>query len=390
MAYRTAPIIMSGPGQRSLISSRYGARVFASPAAPAPPGTRVSPRVRDALDVVRALAACYVVAHHVAEAHTLPGRLALAFKFGQEAVLVFFLLSGFVIFANERDRAGDWRAYAWRRIRRIYPPLLFAMLVSSCVIAASGQWAALFSWRGLFGTLLALQDVAKLKPGVITDPYLLNYPLWSLSYELAFYAAFPLVMIAWRRWPLMTNVAVGASSCAAYALYVMQPNHFLLVGAYFLIWWSGAMVAAAYQRGARSIRAMPVTIGFLALLGTIAIIVTWRSGFTGRFDYPALMARHFLFALAIVVIGFGPMGRALVTLLQRGGIRLTGVAAISYGLYVLHYPLLVQSPLARTPLGFTVSLALLVLLAWWIERWLPLAWRAPGHAPGRRGAEAAG
>ncbi|QOC25498.1 hypothetical protein IC744_03750 [Microbacterium hominis] len=62
---------------------------------------KLLPQLRAGLDVARAATAVYVVLHHVVN---LPGPAGVIFSFGQEAVLIFFLLSGFVIFANERER----------------------------------------------------------------------------------------------------------------------------------------------------------------------------------------------------------------------------------------------------------------------------------------------
>jgi peptidoglycan/LPS O-acetylase OafA/YrhL len=57
------------------------------------------------------------------------------FKYGHEAVLFFFVLSGFVIhlrYARRITEQGiaakfDWAAFVWRRARRLYPPLLAAI-----------------------------------------------------------------------------------------------------------------------------------------------------------------------------------------------------------------------------------------------------------------------
>jgi peptidoglycan/LPS O-acetylase OafA/YrhL len=65
---------------------------------------KLSARLSASLDVARAIAACYVVLHHVANARGWSNGPGLVLRFGQEAVLIFFLLSGFVIFSNERTR----------------------------------------------------------------------------------------------------------------------------------------------------------------------------------------------------------------------------------------------------------------------------------------------
>ena len=187
--------------------------------------------------------------HHVAKAHGLLHGPGLILLFGQEAVIVFFLLSGFVIFNGEHRRALRPGGYYARRVRRIYPVLIAAMIVSTLVATDNGDLAARFDWRSLWGTLAGLQDIAAIKPGVIVDPYLDNLPLWSLSYELAFYLVFPPILMLWQRHPRATDHAVGIGCCLCYGLYALHPNHAALVGAYFMIWWSGAMAARAYLAG---------------------------------------------------------------------------------------------------------------------------------------------
>lgn len=333
---------------------------------------RLSPRVVAALDAARGLAAGYVVAHHVAQArHWADHGIGMALRFGQEAVLVFFLLSGFVIFANERRRALAPAGYYRRRVRRIYPVLVAAMGVSTLVALDDGRLARDFSPGGLVGTLAGLQDVAALKPGVIVDPYLGNMPLWSLSYELAFYAAFPLALAAWTRWPRATRHGVGLCACLAYALYVAVPGHFLLVGAYFLVWWAGAMAAGAWQAGARDARAVAIELGWLAGLCGVAAAAVAIVGWRGIGFYPALPLRHFLAAAVLLALLYAPAGRWLARRIAPWARPAAALASVSYGLYVLHYPLLVQWHRAQGPAGLAAALAVLVLLAWAVERRLP-------------------
>ncbi len=324
------------------------------------------------LDAARAFAAIYVVIHHVASARGLSHSWGLIFRFGQEAVLVFFLLSGFVMFANERDRACRPGGYCLRRLRRIYPPLIAAMIVSTLVALDNGDLTQGYSTAELLGTLFGLQDISFLKPGVIVDPYLGNDPLWSLSYELGFYALFPLVLVAWRRWPVVTNHLVGLICCLCYMGFALRPNHFALVGAYFLLWWCGAMTADAYLRGGRTVRAIGGVIVWLAILCLVAGLVAIGQGRgRGIGYYPWLPVRHFAFGLAVLLVFFGPFGATLSRLTVSRKRLFAAGASISYGLYVLHYPLLVDWNVARSAIGLTTAFVILLLLAWLVERQLP-------------------
>lgn len=271
------------------------------------------------LDAARACAACYVVLHHVANARGFSHGAGLFLRFGQEAVILFFLLSGFVIFANENVRALHPRGYFLRRVRRIYPVLLAAMLVSTIVFVADGEFGMRFSWLEFFGSLLALQDISALKPGVMVDPYLGNSPLWSLSYEVVFYAVFPYVLMQWRKQPQLVNHMVGGVCCALYVFFNLKPNHLLLVGAYFLIWWCGAMAANADMLGYRSVKGMLDSLLWLVALSGIAALMVFATGYHGLGVYPFLQLRHFAVAALMLVVLFSPFGKTLCTFALRGG-----------------------------------------------------------------------
>lgn len=325
----------------------------------------VSARTISLLNFARGGAATYVVLHHLANHHGWSSQGAgLLLRFGQEAVLVFFLLSGFVIFSNERDRVSPPFPYFWRRIRRIYPTLLVALLVSTAVAADNGSLSREFHVTELIGTLLGLQDISKLKPGVIVDPYLGNDPLWSLSYELAFYFAFPFVIWLWRRNSKVLEHGIGIVSCAAYIIYALAPNHLALVTSYFLVWWCGAAVAERYQRGHRSYRSLGAPLYWMVALCCVAGIVAIWTGPQSVGVYPVLPLRHFAVALALTVLLFSSCGAKLADLLLPAAPAASSLASISYGLYVLHFPLLVLWDRAQTIPGILLASVTLIYCAY--------------------------
>src|SRR2546430_5302423 len=113
------------------------------------------------LDTLRGLAALYVMLGHarwllwagyheyVASDGWVLGRILAVssgvFRFGHQAVLLFFLISGFCIHYRQAriiPAARDSRespppallniqSYAWRRFRRLYPPLLVALALTA-------------------------------------------------------------------------------------------------------------------------------------------------------------------------------------------------------------------------------------------------------------------
>jgi peptidoglycan/LPS O-acetylase OafA/YrhL len=330
---------------------------------------RVSARVVIGLNAARALAAFYVVAHHTL-VDVVPSPFNLILRFGQEAVILFFLLSGFVIYLNEHDRYRQTGGYVWRRLRRIYPPLVGALVISAVVFGINGWAIDADEFVRIASTLLALQDVSSLKPGVISDPAFGNVPLWSLSYEIAFYILFPIVMRTFEGRQTTATWAIGTFAAAAYVTFLVSPNHFSLVFAYFSIWWSGAMAAKAYLVDGITIRSMAQPI---AMLATVAVVATvgalsdTRS--IGSFGvHPLLEVRHFWFALLVVVLGTTSIAKLYADVASRSPGLWAWLASISYGVYVLHWPLMVQWSGAHSTGGLVLAFMFTVSIAYLIDR----------------------
>lgn len=343
--------------------------------------TQLSRRVQVGLDAARALAAIYVVLHHVAEKNQIENTFGVLVMFGQQAVVVFFLLSGFVIFANERQRALQPSGYYVRRLRRIYPMLIATLALSTILCLEDGTFRDKFSLAELFGTLAALQDLSKSKPGVIVDPFLGNGPLWSLSYEITFYLAFPWVLRLWARTPRRANHLIGATCCLLTVVYILAPNHFALVGAYFLSWWCGAMAANAYLDGQRRVRALAVPLGWLLAQCAIAAVAFGQFDFVSVNAFPCLLLQHFISAALLLVIFFGPAGEGFVELAALTPALWRFLASISFAIYLFHYPLLITWRAAGTVSGQIGAALLLVAVAIAVERFaLPLIPTRPSRS----------
>ncbi|WP_052257593.1 acyltransferase family protein [Leisingera sp. ANG-DT] len=322
------------------------------------------------LDFSRASAAIYVALHHVVKDFIGFDGLWNLFRFGQEAVLIFFLMSGFVIYASEHGRALDLRGYLFRRVRRIYPPLLVAFCVSAAVAQYNGTFAREFDWVNLGGNILALQDLAGLKPGTITEPFLANDPLWSLSYEVAFYLMFPAALLLLQIAPRAASHLIGLGAVACFAVYTVFPHHFLAVAAYFQIWWTGAMIAASYLKGGRSWATIGPAFWWLAVLTIAAAVNCAFAGIGKIWSYPVLPFRHFIVALVFVLVVFSRPGNRIIQTVALPRAATRYAASISYAVYLLHFPILIQWQVSHSPAGFAFSLVLLIVLSHATERWL--------------------
>jgi peptidoglycan/LPS O-acetylase OafA/YrhL len=135
-------------------------------------------------DAVRGFAASYVFAGHlVMNCFPRTARWTVLFLFGQEGVMLFFLLSGFVVmYSMETGADKSFGTYIGRRFFRIYPIFILALALS---YALAASWSV--DLKVLVGNLLMLQDFTDGKPGVLFGTFEGDLPLWSLSYEWWFY-----------------------------------------------------------------------------------------------------------------------------------------------------------------------------------------------------------
>ena len=134
------------------------------------------------LEALRGLAAFYVFIGHLARQclPNTPPALRFLLGFGQEAVMLFFLLSGFVIFCCRNRPNMTFREYFLRRFARIYP--IFVLGLALAYVASSieaHQWLGLH-FKDLAGNLLMLQDNnGAMREGTWFPPYMGGFSLWS-------------------------------------------------------------------------------------------------------------------------------------------------------------------------------------------------------------------
>lgn len=301
------------------------------------------------LEALRGLAAIYVVFHHA-----LPHKYYVSgfnlynfFRFGQEAVILFFMLSGFVIsysFAQSSDKS--FRQYFLKRFLRIYIPLACVFLLSFAIISHAAGNLINPELPSLLGNIFMLQDWAKVKPHTFFDPYLQNNPLWSLSYEWWFYMLFFPIAVFIKSSKLQDTV-VFSTCLLATVVYVFYPVFPVRVAMYFAIWWTGVVLANQYmQHGNVSIKALKLPLLSLTLIVAVLFADTIISLYSGQrllFGmHPVLELRHFSFALVTLVVAIR-WHRAGWPLFDSFIKPFAVLAPISYTVYILHVPIMTQS-----------------------------------------------
>lgn len=285
-------------------------------------------------------------------------------RMGHEAVVIFFVLSGFLVGGRgwERIQNGSMHveSYAIDRFSRIYPPLIAAILfyyITSCVIPGTP-----FSWGTAIGNLLNLQG--------ITCECLVS-PFWSLSYEVWFYIILGALAI-------LMQANGDRTKIMALMLFVSTVSVFVLglKMHYLFIWVMGAI--SYLYRPQRKNR----TVLLLSIFGFLASVLYWQfSKDTISFELAVegtnLKLLDLLMSLMACLliqqaILFEPQNR-ITRMIEKS---IGSLAKFSYTLYLSHRIVFLwiiayvwqKDSLDYTILGVTKFLAIIVttLLACWL------------------------
>jgi len=290
---------------------------------------------------------------------------AWPFSYSQAAVECFFVVSGYLV-THSFDRDPDLRRFFIRRICRIYPLYLAVIIVQSLILAALAPggipsnlkaMAAYLGANAVFANF-ADHDIGGVMAG-LDDPSL-NASLWTLKIEFAFYLILPFLWRAIQRWGLplagalfLLSLGFQEALQSDYPLLAKQlPGqlHYFLLG----------ILAYRHRHLFRFDRRIGLAAAMLA-----AVSVT----FLMHFRIPAV------YSLAVAAF-------VMTTALSAPRLRLT--LDISYGVYLLHAPIIQLTLLAglyRPGWDGVVMIAGTTLaLAALAERFV----EAPGIALGRR------
>ena len=321
------------------------------------PGTRKSRLTERAsvhLDMARGVAALAVLVGHVrglffVDYHNLPRHSPLVAAFygatalGHQAVVVFFVLSGFFIVSSIADsfeqRKWSWIAYLVNRITRLslvlLPSLILCWILDRIGMATAAtaslyqhpvanlftdSIASLETFRNFVGNLFYLQ-------GVLVEPFGSNAPLWSLSYEFWYYIIFPLALCALvKRYRPSTRVA--------YLVLAIVVTWFVgyTIALYFLVWLLGGAIAIS-----RVIKWSPVRFSGAIVAATILFVLVLGLSVAHPLDSPFLMD-------AIVALAFGLWIYAVVEAPEKSPPAFYAkparlFAGFSYTLYLTHFPI---------------------------------------------------
>ncbi len=293
---------------------------------------------------LRGVAAVEVAAAHL-RAEMYPGlrtiidpslwykALAFMVGFSHHAVVIFFVLSGWLVGGRLLNNAGQTNAlasYAIDRVSRLWIvilPVLLLTLALSLLTGATIPQTISFSVHNEYsaisfaGNLLGVQ-------ALLLPVFGNNYSLWSLAYQSWYYAMFALLIALRYGSRRSTRVACGA--LLATLAFILPPA---LIG-YFLIWSLGVAFSRVRIKCGAGIR-----LGAILLLisGAVYYRLVWNlDGYNMYTLGPDLLG-------SILLVGLlcsWPSTARLSDSFKGWSAAGKRLAVFSFSLYALHVPLI--------------------------------------------------
>lgn len=299
------------------------------------------------LDLLRFGAAVAVAVTHLAYTELSGGQLAAWRLVGNDAVMVFFVLSGLVIAHVATTKETALRDYAASRLARLWSVAVPALAITlaldlwgkSVNPAAYAEW-----WFQGDQPVLRLAAAASFTNELwfaSIRPFS-NGPYWSLGYEFWFYAIF--AGLAYFRGRKRIALAGGMAVVAGPKIMLLFPVWWLGVWAYDRIRRAPPSPAAGWVLFAGSVAAYALLRWYgvpTQLLAATADMlgqdfVNERLRFSNEF-----LASHLIGPLVVAnFIGAHALAGQLERMLAPAARLIRWAAQSTFALYLLHYPLL--------------------------------------------------
>ncbi|PGZ10940.1 acyltransferase [Bacillus cereus] len=177
----------------------------------------------------------------------------LIFSSGNESVIIFFVLSGFVLYESIQKNYNSYGSYLLKRISRIYIPYIVAIIIAIiCKTTISEYGLSYFSewfnrsWTIESSSSLIAQHIL-LVGKYNTDAY--NGVIWSLVHEMRISMIFPLVLMVCLRKTVRYSLLslFSFSMCSVVIVFLFHSSltltSYALTLHYTVLFLLGALVA---------------------------------------------------------------------------------------------------------------------------------------------------
>lgn len=296
------------------------------------------------LDLTRFVAALLVVMYHANIRLLSTAKLPLS-QHGHAAVIVFLVLSGYVISYIATGRENNALAYWSSRLARFYVLAVPVVLLCPVLDVMGEALAPQFYAGATTHTLAGLRIVTSLaflnEVWFVSIMSFSNVPYWSLCYEMGYYLLYGVITFTSGR----PRIALAAA-----VLLLLGPKILLLAP----IWWLGVLLHRW-----RALERLPLWAGWLLFLGSwpaywlfqhagmtevgSALLRRWGGA---ELQHALAFSKFFMtdYPLALIVAanfaGFRRIAAQCAWPLLRCEKPIRWLASCTFALYVCHQPLL--------------------------------------------------
>lgn len=304
--------------------------------------TRLDGSLSAYLDLLRFVAAISVLLGHMEQDGLFMSWFPLSW-FSHEAVIVFFVLSGLIIYTTTAVPDKTARDYVIARFTRVYsvalPAIIFSVAIGLYVAPGEAVDGNLSNYRSfsewdIFSSLLFLNESWQ-NPAALT----MNNPYWSLCYEVWYYIIFGVYFFLKSkiRWVVILFVAC-----------ISGPS----ILALFPIWLTGVWLARSRLDFKLLFKDKALLIFLISILTIIAISVSGVDVFIKeilhdnipgfwRLEMSQRLLTDYLIAIiiAINIIYFPFIGFKFQMFFLRHKDIFGYVSGFSFSLYLFHRPM---------------------------------------------------
>jgi len=296
------------------------------------------------LDFLRFFAAFLVLLFHSKEIYDPD---LVIFSFGHEAVILFFILSGFVIAYVTDTKEDTLKDYAIARMARIYSVAIPAIILTAALdftgfslnpgVYPEGHQAWDYALIRVFTSLFFINEI-----WVLSIQFFSNAPYWSLNYEVWYYISFAVLAFVKgrKRWVFFSGICL-----------FIGPKILLLMP----LWWLGVYVYKSNYLKKISVNLATALLA-LSILGIYIYIkynvgkwgVDYLEGLVGAELHKELAySRRFIadyyigLIIAVHFIAVRGLCNYFVHIFDRIERPIRVIAGSTFSLYLLHQPLLI-------------------------------------------------
>jgi peptidoglycan/LPS O-acetylase OafA/YrhL len=332
------------------------------------------------IDVLKALAAQFIVLHHfslygpVSEAlhAALPGLVGVLYEHGRIAVQVFLVVGGYLAACGLSASTDAWRkpsVVIFKRYRRLLVPYLFALALVIFCTASVQTWltadltAAFPDWGQSLAHVAMVQSILGVES--------LSAGVWYVAMDFQLFALLTLLLWLFGGGQTRRAHTAVALLCIASLLVFNRQSELDAWAVYFfgayglgaLAWWARRTSQTALP-SASTLYVKALFVGTVAL-GLVALTVDFR------------LRIALALGVAVTLVLWGTAASHWLASHIKTSTLVQTLSLQSYALFLVHFPVLLLVNAAYTRFGFmpeTVSTT--SALSWGIAGWAASLWAA--------------